>query len=167
MISKLHSGKYIPRIIPSAAYSDTIFALFGWNTDYKYRIVGTVCEKDNEIVYLFDVDDSETFVKQYLLSGTQDPTDEQIVQPLMASRKLVRAVPAQWAQSFGKQFYIHEKSLEDLDTLTKDDWELCMKGQLYETGRQLDITNFEVLKDYIKVQLGGITPKEVINGRNK
>ena len=62
-------------------------------------------------------------------------------------------------------FYLHELSFSDLDAMTKADWELQMQGQLFETGTKLQVTGFEELRSYITNELGGITPKEVINGR--
>ena len=40
--SKVKSGVFYPRDIPAAAYTHTLFSLFGWNTDYKYRVIGSL-----------------------------------------------------------------------------------------------------------------------------
>ena len=90
---------------------------------------------------------------------------EEVFQPLTPVGKHIRAIPEKWTTTFGKQFYLHELSFSDLDAMTKADWELQMQGQLFETGTKLQVTGFEELRSYITNELGGITPKEVINGR--
>ena len=54
--SKLEGGKYYPKDIPTAAFSETLFKLFGWNIDNKYRITGSLLEEDGEIAYIFDTE---------------------------------------------------------------------------------------------------------------
>ncbi len=44
--------------------------------------------------------------------------------------------------------------------MTKSDWELRMKGQLFETGKKLNVTGFDELKQYITSELGGVMPQE-------
>ena len=46
MASKPKNGILYPRIIPTSAFSETMFHLLGWNIDYKYRILGTLYEQD-------------------------------------------------------------------------------------------------------------------------
>lgn len=51
VFSKLEYGKYRPKDVSTAAFSETVYSLFGWNTDYKYRILGSLYEQDGEIAY--------------------------------------------------------------------------------------------------------------------
>ena len=55
VFAKLSEGKYIPKDVPAAAFTDTLYSLFGWNTDYKYRILGSLYEYDDEIAYIFEL----------------------------------------------------------------------------------------------------------------
>ena len=164
IISKTCGGKLKSREIPSAAFSDTIFTLFGWNTDCKYRMLGTLCEGDGEIVYIFDVRDSEAFFKSCILPPNSSGGETGCVQPLTPSGKHIRAIPEQWTNTFGKEFYLHEQSFSDLARMSKSDWELQIKGQLFETGKKLNVTGFEELKRFITNELGGAMPQEVTNG---
>lgn len=88
VFSKLDFGKYHPKDVSTAAFSETVYSLFGWNTDYKYRILGSLYEQDGEIAYIFDVKDSEAYFKTYVLP-TQGTTDKgkPVVQPLMPFRE--------------------------------------------------------------------------------
>lgn len=63
LISKTCGGRPKPRDIPSAAFSDTVFSLFGWNTECKYRMTGFLCEGEGELAYIFNAKDSEAFFK--------------------------------------------------------------------------------------------------------
>ena len=45
VFSTLSNKVYHPRLIPTAAFSDTLFSLFGWNKDYKYRIIGSIIDE--------------------------------------------------------------------------------------------------------------------------
>lgn len=69
--SKLSQKTYLPKDISSAAFSNTIFSIFGWNPDCKYRIIGTLFEEGGEIAYIFDSTDSEAFFKSYVLSSQE------------------------------------------------------------------------------------------------
>ena len=65
---------------------------------------------------------------------------------------------------FLKEFYLHEQPFSSLASMTKSDWELRIKGRLFETGKKLNVTGFDELKQYITSELGGVMPQEVNNG---
>ena len=155
VFSKLSDGKYQPRDIAGAAYVETLFQLFGWSPDLKYRIAGALFQTETESAYIFDVNDAEAFIKSYLLSGPKSTEQaKEPVQPLSVSGKRVRAVPEEWIGSFGKQYYLHQQSFPPVCDQSEEDWKIRMEGQLYETGRKLRVTGFDVLRDYICQELG-------------
>ena len=155
VFSKLSDGKYQPRDIAGAAYVETLFQLFGWSPDLKYRIAGALFQTETESAYIFDVNDAEAFIKSYLLSGSKSTEQaKEPVQPLSISGKRVRAVPEEWIGSFGKQYYLHQQSFPPVCDQSEEDWKIRMEGQLYETGQKLSVTGFDVLRDYICQELG-------------
>ncbi len=155
VFSKLSDGKYQPRDIAGAAYAETLFHLFGWSPDLKYRIAGALFQTETESAYIFDVNDAEAFIKSYLLSGSKSTEQaKEPVQPLSVSGKRVRAVPEEWIGSFGKQYYLHQQSFPPVCDQSEEDWKIRMEGQLYETGQKLRVTGFDVLRDYICQELG-------------
>lgn len=160
LISKPTDGKMHPRDIPAAAFTETLFSLFDWNPDCRYRISGDLIETEGETAYIFNADESEAFLKSYVMPK-YDVSDgkKAKVQPLTPVGKRIRAIPEEWTQSFGKQFYYHEQSLASLDKQTRNDWELRMEGQLFETGKKLNVTGFDDLRKYITTELGGL-PRE-------
>lgn len=156
LISRYQDGKFRPRDIPATAFSDKLYSLFGWSMDRKYRITGCLCEKDGELAFIFDAGDSETFFKPFMIGHGDDAG-----QPLTPNGKRIRAVPVEWTQSFGQQFYLHERSFSALAAQSKEDWALLLKGELFDSGKRLKVTDFEELKNFIQSQIGDISLSEV------
>ncbi len=166
VFSRISKGKAMPKSISTAAFRSTIYSLMGWNQDYKYRILGTLYEKGSELAYIFNADDSEVFfrsnalpVKDIVDSGAENVS----IQPFLPSGKRIRAIPKEWAETFGKPFYAHEMSLSALAEQDEQDWKLRMQGQLFETGKKLDVTPFQELKSYIRQELNGMNSMEARN----
>ena len=151
--SKVKGGVFYPRDIPAAAYTHTLFSLFGWNTDYKYRVIGSLYEKEGETTYIFDTRNSEAFFKSGVLQDASDCDASTIVTPITTSGKRIRAIPEQWIKTFGTQFYLHDKTVSELVAQSEPDWKLRIEGQLFETGKKLNVTSFEVLRAYIQEHL--------------
>jgi len=152
------NGTFQPRDIGASAFFETLYKLFGWNKEYKYRIIGSLYESEKEVAYMFDVENSEAFFKNYMLP-MQPNADGQpdTVKPLSTSGKRIRAIPEHWANSFGKEFYLHERSLQELDMQSEADWQIRMEGQLVETGKKIKVTGFDELRTYIKQELSALT----------
>lgn len=161
--SKFESGKLVPKDISTAAFSETLFSLFGWNSDYKYRITGSLYEQGSEIAYIFDTINTEAFFKPYVLPGHTEDEYGKIpaVQPFMPLGKHIRGIPEEWTSTFGKQYYLHEQTLAELESQSEDEWKLRIEGQLYETGKKLNVTGYEDLRLYIKNELSGVPLREV------
>ena len=163
IISKLSNKRYTPREVPAAAFYDTIFSIFEWNKDYKYRIIGSLYEQDGELAYIFDAADSEAFVQSFMLPASEaSGEDTSDLLPVTPSGKRIRAIPEEWTNTFGKDFYEHELSLAALESQSEQDWKLRLEGRLFETGRKINVTGFDELRSYIKAELSGLTLQEVI-----
>ena len=158
IISKKEMGIWVPREIAITAFGDTLFSLFDWNFDYRYRTLGRLYETEGEVVYIFDTYESEVFVNSFVVPNAETDFDDQLV-PKPCNRR-IRAIPEWWTTSFGKQFYIYEQTLVALENQNKEDWKLRLEGRLYETGAKLNVTDFEIIRDYIKQELNGITLQE-------
>lgn len=163
--SKKSNKLYAPRQIPTTAFYETLYSLFGWNTDYRYRIIGKMYEDGNEIAYIFDTANSEAFLKSYLVPRGSEDNDGQYstYQPLTPYGKRVRAIPESWTGNFGKQYYLHEQTLEELNSQSEADWKLRIEGQLIETGKKINVTSFDELQRYIKQELGDLFLQEGFN----
>lgn len=158
--SKLSMKKYVPKDISSAAFNDTLFELFSWNKDCRYKIIGSLYEKDNELVYIFDAQNSEAFLNPRMLERAIPDEQAEETKPLTTFGKRIRAIPQEWTSSFGKDYYLHELTLDALVSQNEQDWHLRLQGQLYETGKRINVTGFDVLKNYIHNELSGIALQE-------
>lgn len=159
-ISKLYEKKTKPREIPITAFGETLFELLQWNMNNKYRVSGQLYEEDGHQTFIFERNDGELLLRPDTVRADVTMETER-VQPLLGTKNLIRAVPSEWANSFGKPYYVHEQSYETLANMKKEEWNLRVKGQLFETGASFKVTGFDELRAYITEQLGSIMPKEV------
>ena len=166
VFSHISGGKPSPKPISTAAFRSTVYSLMGWNQEYKYRILGTLYEQGSELAYIFDAADSEVFFRSnaYPVSEIKASVDSSVsIQPFLPSGKRIRAVPQEWTNSFGKPFYVHEMTLSALAEQNEQDWKLRMEGQLFETGKKIDVTPFAELKQFIRTELSKINDLEAGN----
>lgn len=161
LFSRPRFRDYLPCDIPAAAFIGTLYRLFDWNPEYRYRIIGTLYEKDGEIAYIFDAADSVAFFKSYLMpvNEWQEESGAE-VKPLTQNGKLIRAIPQEWMNSFGKDYYQHEQSMAALVKQSEDEWKLQLQGRLYESGKRLNVTSYAELQSYIRQETGLINMEE-------
>ncbi|MBR1810032.1 MAG: recombinase family protein [Clostridia bacterium] len=157
VISKSVNGQYVPKTVPTAAFSDTLFSLFGWDRACKYQIIGFLVESGDEFAYIFDVKNAEVCVKPYMLSPENGGcSDNNRVHHLTPIGKRVRGIPSEWTHTFGEQFYLHELTMTELARQSEKEWSLRLNGRLFETGKRLNVTSYEELSSYIKQELGDL-----------
>ena len=159
-ISKKENGKYVSRDIPAAAFFQTLYTVFGWKVENKYKVHGQLFEQGKEWAYIFNAEDSEVYLKSYMVPSCAE-ADSVPLLPFLPSGKRIRAVPESWTHSFGKQFYVHELSYSALADQTEQDWKLRIEGQLYETGKNLHVTSFEELREYIREEVASLEMSEM------
>lgn len=164
ILSKKTEGKYQPKDIHATAFIDTVYSILGLNSSYRYRIIGTLLERNDEVAYIFDAANSEAYFNIGILPGHDN--DETKVQPFLPRGNFVRAIPESWTGSFGRSFYEREQGSTTLELQNERDWKLRLDGQLFETGKRLNVTPFEEIRDYIKQSLDGLTEEE-INDRER
>ena len=111
--STLSYKVYYPKDIPASAFFETLYRLFGWNTEYKYKINGSIYEKDGEIVFIFDTADCETYFKSYMIPRQEDSAS---LKPLSAVGNYIKGYPEEWMFSFGKPYYFTNARLRNLKT---------------------------------------------------
>lgn len=159
-IARPSEAGFQPRDIAASAFSDTLFALFGWAPTHKYQITGVRWKKGEELAYVFDTTDAEVLIRQGAISNAETPPCDAALQPLASAGKHIRAIPKEWTTSFGKQFYLYEQDAAALGCQSEEDWKLRLDGRLFEAGKKLSITGFEKLQRFIKRELGTIEFQE-------
>lgn len=148
--SRLSNGIYYPKEISCAAFMDTLYQIFGWNRDFKYRVCGTLVQGSSEAVYLFYIREAEAFIRPHLLAGNPGANiPPEACKPFSVSGARVRAVPQAWVNSFGKPYYQHPHTATSVESQSEDDWTIRLEGQLFEAGEKLRVTGFDQMKAYI------------------
>lgn len=160
--AKSHMGVLQPKEIPAAAFSPTLFSMFQWNSAYRYRALGTFHQKNGEAVIVFDLSEPEVFVPEFMLSGG-DAEGGSNEKPLLQSGKHIRAVPDEWTESFGREYYL-QRHIDDNRVPKKDaDWNVRTEGEAFPIGEERHVTDVSVMKEYIQSEILKSIPAEETN----
>lgn len=119
------------RKMSNKLFSAMMYDMMGWNTDCRYKILGHKITHEDEIMYIFDLLETEIFMdtkrkkkanpdslekKEELVTAETDQTPEQNQEEIAAkvARKLNRIpfYPKNWKDSFGLSVEEHKKALE-------------------------------------------------------
>ena len=155
--AKMKDGRKDPRPIACAAYSDTIYSLFGWKREHKYRMYSTLISNGDEEVFIFSADEAAAYIQSEKIPN-QDSA-EAFVEPVTKSGAHIMGIPACYTDSFGNDYYA-EQTYSALANQTREQWQIRVEGQLCNTGMQLNVTDYDTLREFIMVELGDWKPQE-------
>ena len=133
----------VPRLISGAAFIPTLYKLFNWNHNYRYRISGVLKQNESEAVLLFDMNEPEVFIPSETIKESDCPviTDE-IPSQLIA-------YPENWISSFGNNYYEHAQN-STLTIADKENWELHKEGDVFSSHAPQNITSKSEISENIK-----------------
>ena len=97
--AKTKEGKRFPRQVTGRILFMKIFDLMGWNPDHRYKIVGKFQKANEELLFVFNLNDGQVFERTVGEDGKHK-----------ASRRPV--FPAEWKNQFGIPFSEHKKALQ-------------------------------------------------------
>ncbi|MCM1183460.1 MAG: recombinase family protein [Roseburia sp.] len=127
--------KYHPKRITGAAFLPTLFELFGWNAEYRYRIIGIHRRKDNETVLLFNLCETEVLIPAEKVQKfcEENNLPELEITPVNMSgyRGKIVAYPLSWAQGFGREFYQHTQASFSKGIDKDGLWNVAAQGNPY------------------------------------
>ena len=158
--TNVNESQYYSRNISCAAYIKTLYEIFDWKQDCKYRVRGIHRQKDNEAVVIFDMRETEMFIPQDVLESSQEESSEDDllpddVQPFtVGPKKAIMAYPSSWADSFGSNFYRHAQARELTAFYREGIWNISEEGQPFNDSPRLNITSAEVVHHEIKQIIG-------------
>lgn len=155
--AKMTNGRKTVRPIACAAYFKTIYSLFGWNPEHKYRMYSTLISNGDEEVFIFNADEAAAYIQTDKFPA-QDAA-EAFVEPVTKTAAHVRGIPACYTDSFGNDFYV-EQTYSALANQTREQWQIRVEGQLCNTGMQLNVTDYDTLRTFIMQELGDWRPQE-------
>jgi len=165
----LNEDQYYPRNINCAAYIKTLYALFGWKPDCKYRVRGIYRHKDNDAVLVFDMRETEIFIPQDTFGLSGEPTAQDFlpndIQPFTSGPKRdIMAYPSSWADSFGSNFYRHAQARELAAFDSQGIWNVSEEGEPFCDSPRLNITSAEVVGSKIKQMICNMEQETISNG---
>lgn len=144
--AKINESNYNPRDISGAAYLTTIYKIFGWDTELRYRVRGVRRQKDNESIMIFDMKDTEIFIPDV----ANDICFSDNNRPIYTNQKnTVVAFPPSWADNFGSNYYRHSQAHE-LAAIDKDGlWNVAVEGQSFSNKLDINVTDNEIISKSI------------------
>ena len=147
-------GMILPKTISGAAFISTIYDLFDWQPNYRYRIRGVRRSKDNSVVFIFDLKETELFIPSDIMPSDETEEDVSLVVP--KSGKTIAAFPSDWADNFGSDYYVHAQTT-DIDS--QDVWhtdepkKLPFLPNLQVTSKEVAASNIQRIISNIKQEV--------------
>ena len=149
--AKGSKNKQVNRGVACKAFVGTLFELFDWKPDYRYKLYGCIYRDGKASACIFsDLDASVYIRREEFLSASGVDASGLL---LGSSGKFIRAVTGELSGTFGTEYYV-EKTQRELPQLTKEQWQTCIEGRMCATGERLNVTLYEELKAFIREELG-------------
>lgn len=155
-----------PRVISGAAFLKTIYDIFGWREGCRYRVRGIRKQNTDESVYLFDMSETEIFIPSEQVPPDDDPLSDtpkniahSTMKPMITRPKTVCAYPADWASSFGSDYYRHAQAQEMAAFSETGEWKTQSEGLAFNKA-SLQVTGIEAIKTCIDQIIKEIKQKE-------
>lgn len=155
--AKNTNNKKIPKPISGAAFLPNIFELLSWDSNCKYRILGTKRQNKNEEIIVFNLRDTEILIPNSSTDIDNEDDCESFlsfdddIEPL-GNKNNVLAYPEEWAYSFGNEYY-YQTQASELSTFAENkNWNSNAKGETYNP-EPLNVTNINDLKEGISTMI--------------
>ena len=152
------SGKMTPKPLSCAAYISTLFALFGWNPNYRYRAGGVRRQRGEEAILIFDLTETEILIPAGLLEEFRQQNDTSNLEfsplHLPGRRQTILAYPQSWADSFGSEYYRHTQAAETSAIDQAGLWNVAAMGTAY-SGSEPQSSPPEELQKHISQLING------------
>lgn len=138
--AKIEGDRYVPRQIPGVAFLKTLYEIFDWDTDCRYRVLGIRRRKDDEAVLLFDMREIEVLIP----AGDNN------------KRQKDRAFPPSMISGFGTEHYelIQPRETAIIDSGGR--WDITADGEPFHDDISAKVTAPDILADNIKIIVNGI-----------
>ena len=140
------------RNIACRAYIKTIYEIFGWKMDRKYKLYGQIYRDGESPAAIFTEMNASVYIhkEEYFSVTGKDATGQ-----IACSGNYIKAIAGTLGLGFGNDYYV-ERSRSELTKLTKEEWKTDMAGRMYTAKDKLNVTPYEELRSFIKDQLGDL-----------
>lgn len=141
-----------PRSISCKAYIGTLFQIFEWKPDYKYKLYGCIYRDGKDAACVFTTTDASVYIKkEQILAAGIDVSGKFLNQ----SGKRIRACAEPPGSGLGKDYYA-AKTMREMLLQTREEWQTRLDGQLCAAGEKLNVTPYEELRTFIQQELGDL-----------
>lgn len=130
--------KYKLQPICSAAFFPTMFEMFEWDENFRYKISGIRRQNGNNAILIFDLNETEIFIPTKKMS----PQMQVAMNDLNKYGNSVKAYPPDWSDEFGDDYYNQKVK-------TQYDGSVADETAIYNTHPELDITPKEKIESNI------------------
>lgn len=152
-----------PKPLACAAYISTLFELFGWNQNYRYRAGGVRRQREGEAILIFDLTETEILIPAGLLEEFRQQNDtsslEFVPLHLPGRKQTILAYPQSWADSFGSEYYQHTQAAETTAIDRDGQWNITATGKVY-SGSEPQPSPLEQLEQHISQLLNDFREEE-------
>lgn len=158
-------GNTVARKISGAAFIPTLYKLFGWNIDFKYRIRGVTKNKDGINIMIFDINDAMVFVPQANTEGENKNGRnilDDVIPLVPKTGKSIVAFPDAWANSFGEGYY-NQTHMTPLKITDKT--EITAEALPYGES-EIEITAPDIVADNIQALMNEMKQEDLTDGNN-
>ena len=147
-------GSTIVKSIGGAAFLPSLYSIFNWDYDLKYKIAGIKKHNDTEEVLIFNAAEPEILIPTATID---DSSFTENTTPLSKQKNYV-AFPSSWAGSFGNDYYTNSHLLDSDDSKP---WNTQSSGTVFPTEEsELNITKPHELEEHIKTIKENIKEKK-------
>lgn len=138
---KKRNGTPHPRIISGKAFLPSLYALFGWQKDCKYRIIGVKRRQDTECILLFNLKETEIFIPNDVLQEQTVEIPTSNLRPFTDHiKRNIMAYPSDWVDTFGSNFYSHAQAQELAGFNKNSSWNISEQAVPYKNS-ELQVTS--------------------------
>ncbi|MFG6330312.1 MAG: recombinase family protein [Lachnospiraceae bacterium] len=139
--TKKRNGIPHPRIISGTAFLPSLYALFGWKRDCKYRIIGVKRGQGTECILLFNLKETEIFIPNDVLQEQTAQTPKANLRPFTDNiKRNIMAYPPDWVDTFGSNFYSHAQAQELAMFDKNSSWNISEQAVPYKDS-ELQVTS--------------------------
>jgi DNA invertase Pin-like site-specific DNA recombinase len=143
---KIKEDYYCPRTISGTAFLSTLYKIFGWKIECRYRVRGIHRLKDNEAVIIFDMRETEIFIPDAVTENYFSGD----IQPLVTGlTNNVIAYPPSWANDFGYNYYRHAQARELASIGQDGTWNIAIEAKPFVIENGLNVTKPDIIASSI------------------
>lgn len=163
--AKMREGRLMPRRIAGSAFIPNLYDLFGWNRAYRYRVTGLKRQKEDEMILLFDLEETEALIPKSVLKSSGETGEEDMSPSLDADRVIgigrhVLGYPDGWGETFGPDYYRQAQIVELTGMDDYGFWAENRDGEPVQTGPVLNVTSPAALNERISRLIEEMERKE-------